>query len=102
MATKTKGKFRLEGYDTFEGEPYPLKGSYKTEWEAEAAAQKRLKELERTQPTSSSGGQDGGIQDRVYLLRPDGTKRRILPRGKLLRGEESDSTKPEDTDCPIW
>ena len=76
-----KREWKLEGYDTFEsGEDafYPLRGTFKSEQEATAAARKRLKELEKKQPSSSSGGQSStGIQDRVYIVRPDGTKYRF-------------------------
>ena len=72
------GKWKLEGYDTFSREDYPLPGEYDTEDTAIAAAKKHLEYLERTQPSESSGGQDG-TQDRVYLIRPDGTKFRVLP-----------------------
>jgi hypothetical protein len=64
-------KWRLEGYDTFARESYPLEGEYDSEAEAIAAADARLKELERAQPSSVSGGQ-GGIQDRVYVVSPSG------------------------------
>jgi hypothetical protein len=71
--------WRLEGYDTFEGASYPLKGVYGTEAAAQAAARDRLAYLETTQPTASSGGQGRlGIQDRVYVVRPDGTRYRYL------------------------
>lgn len=67
--------WKLEGFDTFEGEPYSLEGSYNNFEEAEAAARKRLKELEKTQPTATSGGQGlFGIQDRVYIVHPGGRK----------------------------
>lgn len=72
------GKWKLEGYDAFSREDYPLPGEYDTEDAAITAAKKRLEDLERTQPSESSGGQDG-LQDRVYLIRPDGTKFRVLP-----------------------
>lgn len=72
------GKWKLEGYDTFSREGYPLPGEYDTEDAAMTAAKKRLEYLERTQPSESSGGQ-GGVQDQVYLIRPDGTKFRVLP-----------------------
>ncbi|MDQ1592606.1 MAG: hypothetical protein QOG71_3233 [Pyrinomonadaceae bacterium] len=72
------GKWKLEGYDTFSRESYPLPGEYDTEDIAIIAAKKRLEDLERTQPSESRGGQDG-MQDRVYLIRPDETKFRILP-----------------------
>lgn len=69
-------KWRLEGYDTFEGEGYSLPGTYDTEAEAEAAARARLADLEKMQPSATSGGQGfGGIQDRVYIVGPAGTRR---------------------------
>ncbi len=49
-------KWRLKGYDTFEGEYYDLDGQYENEQEAQEAARRRLSELEVTQPSSSSGG----------------------------------------------
>lgn len=69
--------WKIRGLDTFSGEPYPLPGEYSTEEEAIEAAQKRIDELEKTQPTKSSGGQGFyGIQDRVFIIRPDGTEYR--------------------------
>ncbi|NWG34377.1 MAG: hypothetical protein HXY42_08040 [Chloroflexi bacterium] len=70
--------WRLRGYDTFAGEWYPLDGIYLSERAALRAAHKRLKELERLQPSDTSGGQEG-IQDQVYIVRPDGTMFRYLP-----------------------
>ena len=71
-------RWKLEGYDTFAEESYPLDGSYPDQQSAEDAARKRLIELERTQPTSSSGGQsEDGIQDHVFVVKPDGTKYRF-------------------------
>jgi hypothetical protein len=76
-----KGKWKIEGYDTFEGGPdafYPLPGEFDDEPAAQAAARGHLAELEKTQPASQSGGQsEQGIQDRVYIVRPDGTKYRF-------------------------
>jgi hypothetical protein len=72
-------KWSLEGYDTFEGGSdgfYPLDGKYDDELAAQAAARSRMAELEKTQPSSSSGGQ-GGIQDQVFIVRPDGSKYRF-------------------------
>ncbi len=69
-------KWRLLGYDTFSSEEYPLEGEYDTETDAIAAARARLAELEETQPSESSGGQDG-IQDRVFVIRPDGSCFRV-------------------------
>lgn len=72
-------KWRLEGYDTFEGGEdafYPLTSEYESEEQAKVAARARLLELERTQPSDSSGGQTpDGIQDRVYIVSPDGKRR---------------------------
>ena len=71
--------WKLQGYDTFSDEDYPLPGEYETEEQAIAAAEERLDHLETTQPSRTSGGQDG-IQDRVYVIRPDGTRFRVWPR----------------------
>jgi hypothetical protein len=68
----------LHGWDVFAGEGYPIPGSYPSEARAEAAARRRLKKLERDQPSELSGGQDG-IQDQVYIQGPTGRRRRILP-----------------------
>jgi hypothetical protein len=71
-------KWRLEGWDTFGGHSYPIPGEYESEPLAIAAAKRELEELERTQPTESSGGQ-AGIQDRVYVVGPDGHRYLVLP-----------------------
>lgn len=69
--TSDEGEWYLEGYDTFAGEDYSIEGHYKTEQEALAAAARRREELERTQPSSSSGGQGFmGIQDRTFVCGP--------------------------------
>lgn len=71
------GKWKIEGYDTFEGGSdafYPIEGEYDSEKQAEDAARRRLAELEKIQPSSSSGGQKG-IQDRVYIVSPEGKRR---------------------------
>jgi hypothetical protein len=65
----------LEGYDTFDGTTYPLDGAYGSREAAVGAADARLVELERSQPSASSGGQNG-IQDQVFLVAPDGTRTR--------------------------
>ena len=76
------GKWRLEGYDTFEGGPvafYTLFGEYDSEAQAKEAAHARLVHLEETQPRESSGGQEEyGIQDYVYIISPDGQRRRFI------------------------
>ena len=74
------GKWSIEGYDTFEGGSdafYPLEGTFNNEVEALGAARYRIAELERSQPSSSSGGQNG-IQDQVFIVRPDGSKYRFM------------------------
>lgn len=69
--------YKLLGYDTFSSEWYSL-GSYPSETAAQNAAQEKLKENERHQPSSSSGGQSG-IQDQVHIEQPDGTRYRVFP-----------------------
>lgn len=64
--------WRLRGYDPFADEWYPLDGIFLSERAAARAAHRQLRRLERLQPTVVSGGQDG-IQDQVYIVRPDGT-----------------------------
>lgn len=70
-------QWTLQGYDTFDREHYSLPGHFGSEPEATEAARARLAGLERTQPSSASGGQDG-IQDHVYVVRPDGSRFRVL------------------------
>jgi hypothetical protein len=75
---KEEGCWRLAGHDTFEGTDYGLDGRYASRAEAEAAARERLARLERIQPSASSGGQGRyGIQDRVYIIAPDGSASRF-------------------------
>ena len=64
----------LKGYDTFERTEYYLPGEYESEGAALVAAQKQLDSIQKTQPTETSGGQEEGIQDRVLIVRPDGTQ----------------------------
>lgn len=74
-------KWKLLGYDTFSSEWYILPGSFASEKDAQTAADRRLDDLERTQPSASSGGQGSlGIQDRVFIQRPDGSKYRHIRR----------------------
>ena len=74
-----KMTWKLAGYDTFSDEWYGIGGAeYPSETAAQAAAQEKLKELEALQPSAQSGGQSG-IQDRVYIQRPDGTHIRVFP-----------------------
>lgn len=74
--------FRLVGLDTFEGAYYSLDGEYDDEQAALVEARKRLDDLERTQPSVTSDGQYGGIQDRVFVERPDGSRFRVFPASR--------------------
>jgi hypothetical protein len=68
--------YRLKGYDPFSSDYYDLGGEYSTYLEAENAARVELQELELSQPSEQSGGQ-GGIQDRVYIVLPNGHLERV-------------------------
>ncbi|HZE99528.1 MAG TPA: hypothetical protein VE981_21160 [Planctomycetota bacterium] len=69
----------LIGFDTLANEWYEV-SFFEREAEAARAGLMQLQEIEKTQPTVTSGGQaDYGIQDRVYIQRPDGTRYRLLP-----------------------
>jgi hypothetical protein len=70
------GSWKLQGRDPFAHEDYNLEGEFGSEADAMVAAKAQLENLEREQPTASSGGQDG-IQDQVYVIRPDGTSFRV-------------------------
>lgn len=79
-------RYRLLSFDTFAGEWYELEGEYALLESAEKAARERLDHLEETQPSSSSGGQAfGGIQDRVYILHPDGRRERYVGGLRVAR-----------------
>lgn len=72
--------WKLEGYDAFDEEYYPIEGKWPTEAEAQEAARTKLREIEALQPTENSGGQtDWGLQDRIFIVRPDGTMYRFFP-----------------------
>jgi hypothetical protein len=75
---RAEPKWRLEGWDTFAGESYPIPGEYQSEALAVAAAKRQLEELEQEQPRESSGG-PSGIQDAVYVVGPAGQRYRVLP-----------------------
>jgi hypothetical protein len=67
--------WRLIGWDTFDGADYPL-SEHETEELAIKAARERLRDLELSQPSAQSGGQVG-IQDQVFIGRPDGSRYRF-------------------------
>ncbi len=75
MGHQLRDTYKLRGFDTFSSEWYDLEGEYDNEAAAKAAAKHRLANLERTQPARTSGGQNG-IQDRVFIVRPDGSQYR--------------------------
>lgn len=82
--------WKLVGWDTFSHEEYPI-SEHKTQDLAEAAAAKRMQELEERQPSKSSGGQGVfGIQDRVYIQRPDGTQYQWFTTSGTLAALKSD------------
>ena len=69
----TRG-WTLRGWDTFAGEAYHI-GRYFTEAGARRAARRCLRKLEKDQPSEFSGGQrPGGVQDKLSIVRPDGTE----------------------------
>lgn len=71
-------KWRLIGHDPFDGGDYEL-SEHETDFEALAAARERLRVLNLLQPPETSGGQSvDGIQDRVFILSPDGIRTRII------------------------
>lgn len=75
-----ENEWRLFGFDTFAEEDYPIEGKYSSEQEARNAALAYFKEISEGQPSDSSGGQgELGIQDRVFVERPDGSRFRFIP-----------------------
>ncbi|MBI1386362.1 MAG: hypothetical protein GC150_15755 [Rhizobiales bacterium] len=64
------GPWRLEGWDTFAREAYPIAGRYRSRRAAEWAAERCRARIEREQPSALSGGA-AGIQDRVYVRGPE-------------------------------
>ncbi len=50
---------------------------------AQLMAYTKLQALEESQPTETSGGQGvAGIQDRIFIERPDGTRYRVITRAQ--------------------
>lgn len=71
--------WRLEGWDSFSAHAYPIPGRFRTRASAYSAALRELRKIEMLQPTASSGGQ-GGIQDQVFIVAPDGSRERVWPQ----------------------
>ena len=75
--TAARDTWGVEGYDTFESGDahYTVKEDLGSEAEALIGATEYMQKLERWQPTETSGGQGPyGIQDHVYIVRPDGSR----------------------------
>jgi hypothetical protein len=86
-----RSKWKLLGYDTFSNEWYPL-SEHKNQELAEKAAAKRMDGLEVSQPANQSGGQGlFGIQDRIFIERPDGFKYRWLASSRALDASKKGS-----------
>ncbi len=71
------GKWKLRGHDTFANEDYPLEGEFDSEDDAIATAKVHLADLEIMQPSLETGGQSG-IQDQVFVIRPDGSRFQVV------------------------
>ena len=68
----------LVGFDTFEDEYYSI-STHRSELAARTAAKLKMGEIEKLQPTESSGGQgDLGIQDRLFIEDPTGKRVRYI------------------------
>lgn len=75
-----ENEWKLVSFDTFAETFYHLPGTYVGEKEARQAGALRLEELNKNQPPETSGGQDDlGIQDRIFVQRPDGSRFRFIP-----------------------
>lgn len=85
------GKWTLRGLDPFDNSYYALEGSFSIREDAEKAAQDHLKFLEMIQPSSDSGGQKG-MQDRVFIVSPEGIETRIFPEPDTWKYDLVDST----------
>jgi len=72
MSDTDEGPWQLWGLDTFSNDTYRV-SCHGTEAECLAAAREYLRELEEQQPSELSGGQDG-IQDRLYIVGPNGVR----------------------------
>ncbi len=68
--------WRVVDWDTFAREEYPV-STHATEAEAISAAKVLFAEIQKDQPESQSGGQDG-IQDHVFIISPEGIRTQYL------------------------
>ena len=66
--------WKIEGYDDFDDAYYSLPGEFGSREEAEEAADAQLAHLAESQPGASDGF--FGSRDRVYIVSPDGERRR--------------------------
>lgn len=81
-----ENEWKLIGFDTFAEEDYPIGANYSSEEKARDAATSYFKKLDEEQPPESSGGQgELGIQDRIFVQRPDGSRFRFIPLAEELR-----------------
>lgn len=78
-------EWKVIGLDTFEAAHDPKEAEYTIgtcvdEATAQSMAYSKLRALEVSQPSATSGGQhSNGIQDQVFIERPDGTRYRVTP-----------------------
>lgn len=70
METTEEGGWQLVVFDAFCGAAYPH-SRHASEAECRKAARAYLREIELKQPSEQSGGQQG-IQDRVFVVGPEG------------------------------
>lgn len=81
----------LQGFDAFSEEWYSIgkaagyEDSYGSYSAALLDAWRRLRDLEALQPSASSSGQKG-MQDRVWIVHPDGYRERVLPGPAVTDG----------------
>ena len=75
-----KETWRVLGFDAFDEEYYPLSGDFETEDGAKKLASEKFDQINLSQPDEQSSGQDDdGIQDRLFIEKPDGSLIRFLP-----------------------
>ncbi len=65
--------WRLQDVDQFDGTVYRIRGTFLSLEEAYSAARRLCQKIERTQPTRSSGDQQG-IQNIILIVCPNGSR----------------------------